>query len=70
MNSRERFVAAFEHRQTDRLPITTHHLMLSFLKNNMNGASNYEFFEHFGLDAIDWQVGLSWLHRIIFLMLT
>lgn len=54
MNSKERFIAALEHRQTDRLPVTTHHLMPSFLSNYMNGASNLEFFEHFGLDAIDW----------------
>ena len=54
MDSKERLIAALEHRQTDRLPVTTHHLMPSFLKNYMNGAPNIEFFEHFGLDAIYW----------------
>jgi len=56
MNSKERFIAALEGRQTDRLPVTTHHLMPSFLNTFMNGISNQEFFEHFSLDAIDWQM--------------
>ncbi len=59
MNPKERFIAALEHRPTDRLPVTTHHLMPSFLKNYMDGASNMEFFEHFGLDAIDWQMAYT-----------
>ena len=59
MNSKERFIAALEHRQTDRLPVTTHHLMPSFLNNYMDGASNIEFFEHFGLDPIDWQMACT-----------
>ncbi len=59
MNPKERFIAALERRPTDRLPVTTHHLMPSFLKNYMNGASNLEFFEHFGLDPIDWQMAYT-----------
>ena len=59
MNTKERFVAALERRPTDRLPVTTHHIMPSFLKNYMNGASNMEFFEYFGLDPIDWQMAYS-----------
>jgi len=59
MNSKERFIAALEHRPTDRLPVTTHHLMPSFLKNYMKGASNEQFFEHFGLDPIDWQMAYT-----------
>ena len=59
MNPRERFVAAFEHRPTDRLPVTTHHLMPSFLDNYLDGASNMEFFEQFGLDPIDWQMAYT-----------
>lgn len=56
MNTKERFIAALEHRPTDRLPVTTHHIMPSFLKTYLNGATNFEFFKHFGLDAIDWQM--------------
>jgi uroporphyrinogen decarboxylase len=56
MNTKERFIAAFEHKKTDRLPVTTHHIMPSFLNTYMNGISNQEFFNHFGLDAIDWQM--------------
>ncbi|MEA3476587.1 MAG: uroporphyrinogen decarboxylase family protein [Bacteroidota bacterium] len=59
MNSKERFIATLEHRPTDRLPVTTHHLMPSFLKNYLNGASNMEFFEQFGLDPIDWQMAYT-----------
>jgi len=59
MNSKERFIAALEHRPTDRLPVTTHHLMPSFLNKYMDGASNMEFFEHFGLDPIDWQMAYT-----------
>ena len=40
----------------DRLPVTTHHLMASYLRHRMNGASSREFFDRFGLDAIDWVV--------------
>ena len=59
MNPKERFIAAFEHRPTDRLPVTTHHLMPSFLNNYLDGASNMEFFEQFGLDPIDWQMAYT-----------
>ncbi|HLF33278.1 MAG TPA: uroporphyrinogen decarboxylase family protein, partial [Cyclobacteriaceae bacterium] len=54
MTSRERFIAVLERRRTDRLPVTTHHVMPSFLKNHMHGISNQEFFEYFGLDPINW----------------
>jgi len=56
MNTKERFIAALEGKKTDRLPVTTHHIMPSFLKTYLNGASNLEFFKQFGLDAIDWQM--------------
>ena len=59
MNSKERLIAAIEHRPTDRLPVTTHHLMPSFLDHYMDGASNMEFFEQFGLDPIDWQMAYT-----------
>jgi len=60
MNSKERLIAALEHRPTDRLPVTTHHLMPSFLDHYMDDASNMEFFEHFGLDPIDWQMAYTY----------
>ena len=54
MNTKERFLNALEGKKTDRLPVTTHHLMPSFLKNYMGGASEQEFFDCFGLDPIKW----------------
>jgi len=38
----------------DRLPVTTHHLMPSFLNNYMDGIDDREFFDIFGMDAILW----------------
>lgn len=54
MTSRQRLLCALERKPPDRLPVTTHHLMDSFLQNHLGGASNLEFFDRFGLDAIDW----------------
>jgi uroporphyrinogen decarboxylase len=54
MTSKERFIAALERKAPDRLPVTTHHVMPSFLKNQLNGISNDEFFDRFGLDPIRW----------------
>ncbi len=54
MTSKERFLAALERGVPDRLPVTTHHLMESFLKKYMNGASDQGFFDAFGLDPILW----------------
>ena len=56
MNPKERFRNALERKKTDRLPVTTHHLMPSFLKKYMNGATDQEFFDHFGLDPIKWMI--------------
>ena len=56
MNAKERFRNALERKKTDRLPVTTHHLMPSFLKNYMNGISDQEFFDHFGIDPIKWLI--------------
>jgi uroporphyrinogen decarboxylase len=53
MNSRERLLAALDRRTPDRLPVTTHHLMPSFLAG-MEGIGELEFFDRFGLDAIRW----------------
>ena len=54
MNSKQRFLNALERKQTDRLPVTTHHLMPGFLERQMDGKSDQEFFDHFGLDPISW----------------
>jgi uroporphyrinogen decarboxylase len=54
MNSKVRFLNVLEKKKTDRLPVTTHHLMPSFLKNYMNGISDQEFFDYFGLDPVKW----------------
>lgn len=56
MNSKQRLQNALERKKTDRLPVTTHHLMPSFLKNYMNGISDQDFFEYFGLDPIRWSI--------------
>ena len=54
MNSRERLLAALSRRQPDRLPATTHHLMPYFLQTYMQGMTEGEFFDSFGLDAVAW----------------
>ena len=56
MNSKQRLLNALERKKTDRLPVTTHHLMPSFLKNYMNGISDQDFFEFFGLDPVRWTI--------------
>jgi hypothetical protein len=53
MTSRQRLLAALDRRVPDRLPVTTHHLMPSFLAA-MGGLSERQFFDRFGLDAIRW----------------
>lgn len=54
MTSKERFLTTLDGGKADRLPVTTHHLMPSFLNNYMNGISNQEFFDWLGIDPIDW----------------
>ncbi len=54
MNSKDRMLIALDGGVPDRLPVTTHHLMPSFLDKYMEGATSDEFFQHFGLDAIRW----------------
>lgn len=56
MTPKQRLVAALRREKTDRLPVTTHHLMPYFLDKYMGGMSNQACFEHFGLDAITWSV--------------
>jgi uroporphyrinogen decarboxylase len=57
MNSRERLLAALNRQIPDRLPVTTHHLMPSFLEH-LGGIGEQEFFDRFGLDAIRWNSAL------------
>ena len=54
MNSRERLLTALDGGRPDRLPVTTHHLMPYFLETYLDGASEDEFFDRFGLDPIQW----------------
>ena len=54
MTPKERFLAALRREPTDRLPVTTHHVMSSFLQHTLNGIGNDEFFAMFGLDPIRW----------------
>lgn len=56
MNSKERFLNVLTGKKTDRLPVTTHHIMPSFLKNYMNGISDQEFFDYFELDPVKWVI--------------
>jgi uroporphyrinogen decarboxylase len=56
MTSKQRLRCALERRQPNRLPVTTHHLMDSFLKSHLGEATALEFFDRFGLDAVHWVV--------------
>lgn len=59
MTSRERLLTALNRGIPDRLPVTTHHLMPYFLEKSMDGISERNFFDHFGLDAITWFTGTT-----------
>jgi hypothetical protein len=54
MNSKERFIITLEGGRADRMPVTMHHIMPSFLDNYMDGISSMEFFDFFGIDPINW----------------
>ena len=54
MTSRERLLAALNGDQPDRLPVTTHHLMPYFLETYLEGVSEEELFDRFGLDPTTW----------------
>lgn len=56
MTSKQRLLTALNGQIPDRLPVTTHHLMDSFLRKYLGGADSLEFFDRFGLDAIRWVV--------------
>lgn len=57
MTSRKRLLTALNRGVPDRLPVTTHHLMPSFLRA-AGLASDREFFDRYGLDAIHWTTPL------------
>jgi len=59
MNSKERLLKALNREVPDRLPVTTHHVMPSFLDNYMEGTDTPGFFEHFGLDPIHWAIAYA-----------
>src|SRR5664279_1536407 len=59
MNSKQRFLTALSRKKTDRLPVTTHHLMPSFLDKYMGGISDQDFFDYFGLDPIMWLIAYT-----------
>ncbi len=54
MTSKQRFLTALSREQPDRLPVTTHHVMPSFLDQHFPGMTNDDFFDHFGFDPILW----------------
>lgn len=57
MTSRERLLTALNRGVPDRLPVTTHHLMPSFLAQ-AGLTSDRAFFDRYGLDAIHWTTPL------------
>lgn len=59
MTSKERMLTALRGECPDRLPVTTHHLMPSFLESHMEGKPDQEFFDHFGLDPIRWVIAYA-----------
>ncbi|MFC2084717.1 uroporphyrinogen decarboxylase family protein [Bacteroidota bacterium] len=54
MTAKKRFLTALKRQVPDRPPVTTHHLMQSFLTQKLNNMTIQEFFDHFQLDPINW----------------
>lgn len=59
MTSKERFLTALDRKKPDRLPVTTHHVMPSFLSACFGGKDKDEFFSYFGLDPITWEMAYT-----------
>lgn len=59
MTSKERFLTALDRKKPDRLPVTTHHVMPSFLSGCFGGKDKDEFFSYFGLDPITWEMAYT-----------
>ena len=56
LTPKQRLVAALDRQPLDRLPVTTHHLMRSYLDKYFPGQTEDDFFATFGLDPICWKV--------------
>ena len=56
MTSKERFLTVLNRQTPDRLPVTTHHLMPSFLADYFDNKSMDDFFDHLGIDPITWEM--------------
>jgi hypothetical protein len=54
LNSKDRFIKTLEGGEADRMPVTMHHIMPSFLENFMDGMSGLDFFDLLGIDPINW----------------
>ena len=54
MSSKQRLVAALDRQPTDRLPVTTHHLMRSYMEKHFPEKTDDDFFAEFGLDPTCW----------------
>lgn len=54
MTSKQRFLAVLDGGVPDRLPVTTHHVMPSFLNHCLDGIDTQAFFDRIGLDPILW----------------
>jgi hypothetical protein len=52
--SKQRFLTAINGGIPDRLPVTTHHVLPSFLEQLGVNLDNEQFFDMFGLDPIKW----------------
>jgi uroporphyrinogen decarboxylase len=60
MNSKDRFIVTLEGGKADRMPVTMHHIMPSFLENYMDGISSLEFFDFLGIDPISWVIAYKY----------
>ncbi len=52
MNGRDRFLATLNNQKADRLPCQVHNWMSYYLKTYLNGMSDYEAYEYFGMDPV------------------
>jgi len=59
MNPKQRFLKILRGEMPDRLPVTTHHIMPSYLDRYMNGGTDQDFFKHFGIDPIQWIIAYA-----------
>lgn len=55
MNGRDRFLAAINNQKADRLPCQVHNWMSYYLNTYLNGISDYEAYDYFGMDPVIYQ---------------